>query len=83
MAPRTRVGVYLGYVQHTGGRVGADHYCMPLAQLEGWNFTTGMRADGNRPIVERTEQAWTDTAVEQVEDESPDGVIDNVDKDSP
>eukprot|EP00959_Pyramimonas_sp_CCMP1952_P243531 5090426-Pyramimonas_sp.AAC.1 len=83
MAPITRVGVYLGYVQHAGGRVGPDPCCVPLAQLEGLNFTTGMKADGNVPIVERTEQVWTDTGVEQMEDESPDGVIDNVDRDSP
>eukprot|EP00959_Pyramimonas_sp_CCMP1952_P220063 4601163-Pyramimonas_sp.AAC.1 len=73
MAPRTRVGVYLGYVQHAGGHVGPDHYCVPLAQLEELNFATSMKADGNIPIVERTEQVWTDAAVEQMEDESPYG----------
>eukprot|EP00959_Pyramimonas_sp_CCMP1952_P168677 3524118-Pyramimonas_sp.AAC.1 len=83
MAPRTRAGIYFGYAQHSGGRVGPDHYGMPLAQLEGLNFTTGMKADGSRPIVERTEQVWTDTDVEQMDVDSPDGVIDNVDKDSP
>eukprot|EP00959_Pyramimonas_sp_CCMP1952_P419297 8782716-Pyramimonas_sp.AAC.1 len=42
-----------------------------------------MKADGNMPILERTEQAWTDTEVEQIDVDSPDGVIDYVDKDSP
>eukprot|EP00959_Pyramimonas_sp_CCMP1952_P081499 1702762-Pyramimonas_sp.AAC.1 len=83
MAPRTRVGIYLGYVQHAGGRVGPDHYCLPLAQLEGLNFTSGTKADGNIPIVERTEQVWADTDVEQMDVDSPDGVIDDVDEDFP
>ena len=63
VGPRTRVGIYLGYVHHAGGSVGPDHYVMPLDQLNGLNMKTGMKADGKRPCVDRPEQLWTSTCL--------------------
>ena len=37
---------------------------MPLGQLEGMNFRTGLKANGGRPVVERSEQLWSDAGIE-------------------
>ena len=76
MGPRTRVGIYLGYVSHVGGRYGPDHYCMPLDQLEGLNYRTGMKQNGKRPVIDKTQQVWTNIHKEIIGPVGESGVVD-------
>ena len=41
LGPKTRFGIYLGPAHYAGGRVGPEHYCMALSQLENLNMKSG------------------------------------------
>ena len=57
--------------------MGPDCYVMPLSLLDGFSFKTGRKADGNRPVVDRSEQLWTDLGIEEHEPIAGGGVADD------
>eukprot|EP00959_Pyramimonas_sp_CCMP1952_P415943 8714573-Pyramimonas_sp.AAC.1 len=53
-------GGYLGYVHKTEGMVGPESFVTPLRQLDGLNMGTGRTQAGKRPIIEKSDQVYSD-----------------------
>ena len=64
-------GIYLGYVHKAGGMVGPDSYVVPLRQLDGLNMETGRTPEGKRPIIEKSDQVYSNLLDGTAKDQEP------------
>ena len=64
-------GIYLGYVHKAGGMVGPESYVVPLRQLDGLNMESGRTPEGKRPIIEKSDQVYSNILDGTAKDQEP------------
>eukprot|EP00959_Pyramimonas_sp_CCMP1952_P004988 104602-Pyramimonas_sp.AAC.1 len=64
-------GIYLGHVHKAGGLVGPDSYVIPLRQLDGLNMESGRTPEGKRPMIEKSDQVYSNILDSTADDQSP------------
>eukprot|EP00959_Pyramimonas_sp_CCMP1952_P182454 3815370-Pyramimonas_sp.AAC.1 len=64
-------GIYFGSVHKAGGMVGPGSYVTPLRQLDGPNMETGRTPAGKRPIIEESDQVYSNILGGTAPDQEP------------